>query len=112
LQLKGLSSDEIIYAVTNGGFWAHGKTLKKAKEDLKFKIVSEKLKNEPIYPDTIITEKHYRLITGSCEIGVTEWKKQNNIQGDEIKASVLLELLEKTSAYGLNDFKRLYKTDE
>jgi len=123
LQLKGLSSDDIMYAVTNGKFWAHGETLKQAKKDLIFKIDSEKLKNDPIYPDTKIGVKHFRLITGACDFGIRLWMESNGIsfkienkgksneqtvEVEKIKASELLVLLEKTNAYGLNDFKKLY----
>ncbi|PCJ57323.1 MAG: hypothetical protein COA65_09700 [Rhodospirillaceae bacterium] len=123
LQLKGLSSDDIIYAVTNGEFWAHGETLKQAKKDLIFKIVSQKLKNEPIYPNTMMGVNHFRLITGACDIGIRRWMKHNGIpfkiankgkaseetvEVEKIKASKLLELLKKTNAYGLSDFEKLY----
>jgi hypothetical protein len=88
-------------------FFAHGETIKKAIEDLNFKIVSEKLKNNPIDRDTIISLNHYRLITGACELGCKSWMEENNITTDKIKASDLLPILEKTNAYGLSNFKRL-----
>jgi len=88
-------------------FTAHGETLKKAISDLQFKLVSEKLKNEPILPDTIINDNYYRLVTGACEMGVKEWRKQNGIIQDEITAKDLLPILEKSNAYGLEKFKTL-----
>src|ERR1035437_8068122 len=49
------------YLVTNGvDLWAHGATLKKAKEDLHFKVISEQLKKDPIKKETIITMQYYR----------------------------------------------------
>jgi hypothetical protein len=42
------------------GFYAHGETVKKAISDLQFKVVAEKLKNDPINEETIITVNHYR----------------------------------------------------
>lgn len=83
------------------------KTVKKAVSDLQFKIVSEKLKKEPIKKDTIITMQHYRLITGACELGCKEWMKQNGITKERIKAVELLPILEKTNAWGLDSFKKL-----
>ena len=86
---------------------AHGNTIKKAIIDLEFKFIAEKLKKEPINKDTVITDAYYRIITGSCEQGVIEWKRKNRVDVEEILAKELLPILEKTNAYGLNKFKEL-----
>ena len=106
-KVKNIGENNIYYIVGEGKYFAHGNTLKKANEDLQFKIISEKLKNEPILADTIIDIKYYRLLTGACEFGVNQWIKENNIKQDSFKASELLPLLEKTNAYGLSKFKSL-----
>jgi len=95
-----------IYVAEKGDFYAHGETIKKAIEDLNFKIASETLKKEPINKDTKLTINHYRLITGACELGVKEWMKSNNVK-EGIKAIDLLPILEKTHAYGTESFKNL-----
>ena len=106
--VKKIGSKEKFYIATDGkNIHAHGNTLKKATEDLQFKLISEKLKNEPINKDTIITINYYRLITGACELGVKSWIEQNNISQEEFKASELLPILEKTKAYGVERFKKL-----
>ena len=92
---------------TDGEFHSHGDTPEKAKEDFRFKVMAEKLKNEPINADTMVSIKHFRLITGACEFGTKSWMEQNKITVQEMKASELLPLLEKTNAYGLEKFKRL-----
>jgi hypothetical protein len=89
------------------GFTAHGNTVKQAVGDLQFKIIAEKLKKDPINKNTIITIRHYRLITGACELGVRDWMAKNGITKEKIKASELLPLLEKTNAYGLDAFRKL-----
>ena len=86
---------------------AHGKTIKKAISDLEFKFMAEKLKKEPIKEDTVITDSYYRIITGACKQGISDWKQRNNIETNEIKAIDLIPILEKTDAYGLNKFKEL-----
>ena len=86
---------------------AHGKTVKKAVQDLEFKFMAEKLKKESITPDTVITEQYYRIVTGACEQGVMDWKRSNNIDKEEMLAKDLLPILEKTNAYGLERFKEL-----
>ena len=95
-----------IYLSEKDGFFAHGETIKKSIEDLEFKILSEKLKNEPIKKDTILTIQYYRLLTGACELGVKEWMSTNKID-EGITALDLLPILEKTKAYGLEKFKKL-----
>ncbi len=89
-------------------FTAHGKTIKKAIEDLQFKVIAEKLKNDPITEDTMISMAYYRVVTGSCEQGISSWVNANNLSElTEIKAKDLLPILEKTNAYGLDKFKSL-----
>ncbi len=95
------------FIAQKGKHTAHGKTIKKAIEDLNFKIASEKLKNEPIKKDTLITPNYYHIITGACDQGIMSWMQQNNFTKEKIKASELLPILEKTNAYGLERFKSL-----
>ena len=95
------------YVAEQGEFTAHGKTLKKAVEDLQFKITAERLKNEPIKADTVITMQHYRAVTGACESGCQDWMEHNCVGDNTITAKELLPLLEKTSAYGRERFGKL-----
>ncbi len=106
-RVKKVHSQKEFYLVTDGKTHAHGDTLKKAKEDFQFKIISEKLKNEPIKKDTLININYYRLITGACEFGVKSWMSQNNMTKESYSASELLPILEKTNAYGIDRFKKL-----
>jgi hypothetical protein len=55
------------------GFFAHGKDLKTSIRDLQFKIVSEKLKKEPILPYTELNVMYYRTVTGACDFGCRSW---------------------------------------
>ena len=104
-----INKSDTFYIVKSEEYCAHGQDLKKAFEDLTFKIASEKLKNEPIEADTMITVNHYRLITGACEFGVKNWMRENNITSEEIKAEDLLKILKKTNAYGLESFRKLVR---
>ncbi len=100
-----ITKDE-CYVAEQGVYYAHGKTIKKAVEDVNFKAISEKLKKEPINKDTIIDMKYYRLITGACEMGVQSFIKGNGLK-ESYKASKLLPILEQSNAYGLSKFKEL-----
>jgi len=93
--------------VEKDGFFAHGETVKKAIEDLQFKIAAETIKKEPIGEDTVITELYYRTVTGACEQGIKNWREENNITVESLTAKELLPILEKTNAYGIEKFKAL-----
>jgi hypothetical protein len=109
-QLK-ISDNKVLWShgfiAQKDNFTAHGETVKKSIDDLNFKLVSEKLKNEPINADTIITINYYRLITGACELGVKDWMQRNNMVEESYRADELIPILEKTNAYGLERFKKL-----
>ena len=113
---------DVCYVAEKEGKTAHGQTVKQAIEDVQFKLVSEKLKNEPITPETKITVQYYRMVTGACDLGCRHWMEANNIpyivenKGTDrertkeegvIMASDILPLLEKTNAYGVERFKQL-----
>ena len=114
---SGVLKSTKAYLVEEGCFSAHGQTLKKAMEDLKFKIISEKIKNEPINADTKITLEIYRMITGACEIGCRHFMDMVNIpykiineklvEDTPILAKDLLPLIEKHNSYGYDKFKQL-----
>jgi hypothetical protein len=113
-RVRKVHSLKEFYLVTDGTTHAHGETLAKAKEDFRFKVMSEKLKKEPILEDTIITINHYRLVTGACEFGVKSWMDQvfndaerKTISEKGIKAKDLLPILRKNSAYGLDRFEKM-----
>ena len=110
------------FVCVKGNYSAHGKTIRKAIEDLEFKLVSKKFKTEPIKPDTPMTVKHYRLITGACDNGVRSWMRENNIPFKVLNAGTdeeetveespmlaedLLPILEESNAYGLDNFLKL-----
>jgi ribosomal protein S6E (S10) len=98
---------DVCFVAKNKRFTAHGKTVKQAIIDVNFKIIADKLKKEPIKADTVITIMYYRTVTGACQSGVELWMQQNNIVKQEYKAKDLLPILEKTHAYGVEQFKQL-----
>lgn len=104
---KKINKDGYFFIVQKDNFFAHAIDLKKAVEDLEFKIISEILKKEPINKDTIVTINHYRLITGACEMGCNSWMEDNGLTENKTRADELLPLLKKSNAYGYEKFKRL-----
>ena len=108
--IKSVSNNIIIretcYVAESGEYYAHGDTMRKSVEDLNFKIISEKLKNEPINEDTIIDIKYYILVTGACEFGVKSFIATNGLK-ESYTALELLPILESKHAYGVEKFKTL-----
>ena len=106
---KKVISKKECFVAESGEFTAHGETVKQAISDLNFKVVSERLKKEPILPDTLVTVAHYRAITGACEFGVKDWMSRNGIVDEAMRADKLLPMLQATNAYGVDRFKELVK---
>ncbi len=105
---KRVNKEEYFFIAGKGEFYAHSEDLKGAIADVQFKAMAEKLKKEPINPDTVITVNHYRLLTGACEFGVRSWMKENGLEDKkEITAKELLPILKKSNAYGFERFKQL-----
>ena len=116
-KVKRMNDTKEWYLVTNGEFNAHGDTIKSAQSDLNFKMMAEKLKSEPIAPDTELTVMYYRTLTGACDVGCREWMQSNQIpytieagktvEINPMTAKELLPILEKTKPYGFEKFKEL-----
>jgi hypothetical protein len=116
-KVKRMNDAKESYLVTNGEFNAHGDTIKSAQSDLNFKMISEKLKSEPIAPETKLTVMYYRTLTGACDAGCREWMQSNEIpytieagktvEINPMTAKELLPILEKTKPYGFEKFKEL-----
>ena len=113
------------YVAEKETFYAHGETVKQAISDLQFKIVADKLKNHPIKPDTKLTVKYYRLLTGACDFGCRSFMEANKlpyivvkngdaeetVEKEPIAAKDLLPILKKNNAYGLEKFLSLITFD-
>ena len=109
------SSFEFI--IQKGEYTSHGKTVKKGILDLEFKIVSDRLKQEPISVETIFTVKYYRILTGACDNGCRKWLQDNSlgfkiidgetVENEPMSAKELKVLLDKTKPFGYEKFNSL-----
>ena len=104
-KVKKIEDQKEFYLIIDGIVSAHGDTIKKAKEDLDYKVKSESLKHNPVLANEIITIERYHAITGACETGIKAWMQQNS--ASEMPAKDLLPILEKTNAYGYQKFLKL-----
>jgi hypothetical protein len=104
-KLKKFGSNNIFYCVTDGnGKYAHGETIKKAKEDLIYKISNSASKEEfnGLKMDAVLSFekciKLYRVVTGACAFGVRSFIESNSIEN---KSYSVAEILDKTKGqYG------------
>ena len=102
------------YCVVEDKLSAHGKTLKKAMEDLTFK----KLRNKDV--SDIVSEikrtgkvnrMQYRAITGACQFGTEQFCKTHNIEElEEIKIEELRKIL--INDYGAEKFWELIDKED
>lgn len=106
----------ISYLVTDGeNNWAHGRTLKEAKEDLLFKIRRRNLgdystltlDDKLTYEEAIMC---YRVITGACRAGTLRFLEEHNLIKNHKKEYTIKEIIELTKDYYNSDvFRNFFK---
>lgn len=108
-KVKKLKEDKEIYLVTDGKkYWAHGDTLKEAKEDLFFKMCERnKSDYEDLTPETELTLEEaiiaYRSITGACAFGTRDFiKNKLTVKKDVYTVAEIIQLTK--NEYGESSF--------
>ena len=115
MRVQRIAHKEIEYLVTDGdGRWAHGATLKEAKDSLIYKITSRDTTEYKSWSlDTEITHAEaieaYRVITGACAMGTRHFCE--TILGDKKKDKyTVAEVIELTKGqYGAESFEAFFK---
>ena len=112
-------NEPISYAITDGeNNWAHGRTLKEAKEDLLFKISSRSLSE---YANLTLDDKLtyeeaiacYRIITGACRAGTLRFLEEHNLIKKHKKEYTIKEIIELTkNDYNGDVFMNFFKNKE
>jgi hypothetical protein len=112
-KLKDVNKNNCYYLVTDGnGKYAHGDTIKLAKEDLIYKIADRdksKFEGLDVNKKLSFTEsiEMYRVITGACSTGTRNFIESKGIRK---KQFTVLEIAEITSGnYGSTEFKQFFK---
>ena len=104
------------YIAERDGYFAHGKTIKQAISDCNFKY----LQNNSDISDIVatikenqtVTREEYRLITGACGMGVSQFCKDNDIS-DEVENLPLDRVLKLTAnSYGGEKMRDLFLRSE
>ena len=112
--VRSIGSDKDQYLVTDGnGKWAHGDTVKKAKDDLIYKISNrDKSKYESWTTATKVSFEEaieaYRVITGACAAG-TKGFVERMTPGQRKDRYTVAEIIELTKGqYGHEAFKAFF----
>lgn len=92
-RIKQIGESKERYLVADGnGKWAHGDTLKEAKEDLIYKISNrDKSEYENMNLESVVSFEEaiemYRVITGSCSLGTRNFV-ENRLKDRKDKYSI------------------------
>ena len=114
-KLKDICKDKIYYLVTDGnGKYAHGDTIKQAKDDLIYKISNRDVSQ---YQNIDLDEKYsfvecitmYRSITGSCSTGVKNFIETNGIKKQSYSVNDIIGITKNN--YGNESFNKFFKVN-
>ena len=102
---------ETKYVVTDGVNYAHGDTIKEAREDLIYKISDRDTSQyENLTLDSVVTKeeaiKMYRAITGACEAGTKHFVGGLKELKPRYTIAEIIELTE--GQFGATDFKDFF----
>jgi hypothetical protein len=110
-KLKTIGKSEIFYLVTDGeGRYAHGKTVKDAREDLIYKIADRDksayeglgLNHEFTFQEAI---EAYRVITGACATGVKQFVSSQE-RKDEYSVQEIIDITK--GQFGHSEFAAFF----
>jgi hypothetical protein len=115
-KVNKVGGNKELYLLTDGnGKWAHGDTLKEAKQDLLFKVCKRNkedykdltLESELSFEESVVC---YRVITGACSFGTRDFIK-NRLK--EVKPNYrICEIMEITEGeYGNKTFREYFKNN-
>ena len=101
------------YLITDGnGKWAHGDTLKEAKDDLVYKISNrDKSKYENLTLESELTFEEaiecYRVISGACATGTKMFVKGNpDVKKEKYTIAEMIKITKEQ--YGGNSFEEFF----
>ena len=111
-RVKKIAKKDTFYLITDGKKFAHGETLKEAKDDLMYKI-SDKNKSDYKHlklSDILTFEEGimcYRVITGACSFGTKDFVK-NRLEKKKPKYSISEIITLTRNEYGGSTFGNFF----
>ena len=107
--MKKLKSQK-VFIIEKDEYTSHADTIKKAINDVEFKIMQQNFNVEEIVEKVkekgFFTVYDYRLITGACEKGCNDFLDSNNINQETMPINEVIELTE--NSFGGNLIKELF----
>jgi hypothetical protein len=111
-KLKDVNKDNTYYLVTDGNNrYAHGDSIKEAKEDLIYKI-SDRDKSKYVNADTnkkytfLECIEMYRTITGACATGTKNFIESTGLKNKSYSINEIAKITK--DAYGGNSFRSFF----
>ena len=111
-KVKKLNGVKEFFVVGDGdGNFAHGNTIKEAKEDLIFKITNRSIEDfKDLSLKSVLSFKDavgcYRVVTGACSFGTKDFVKTNNIEERNYSIKEIIKLTE--GQFGNERFKNFF----
>jgi len=97
------------FVVEKGEFYSHGETLREAIADVNFKYMQENFDLSELIKEIkdkqTVSVEEYRLLTGACKMGVSQFMESNKITVAELPLEKVLEIT--SGAYGGSRIREL-----
>ena len=94
---KFFNRNRKCFVANKGDYWAHADTVRQAVEDVNFKFLQENFNVEEIVKEIkeskMISVNQFRLLTGACSGGCSNFMAQRNLTKTEYPLQEALGLL-------------------
>jgi len=94
---KFFNRNQKCFVANKGDYWAHADTIRQAVEDVNFKFLQENFNVEEIVKEIkeskTITVNQFRLLTGACSGGCSNFMEQRNLTKTEYPLNEAFEIL-------------------
>lgn len=101
---KFFNDDQKCFVANRQDFYAHGRTIKEAIEDVNFKYLNESMDVQDVVNQIKATGSmsvaEFRMITGACREGCRRFLKQRGISKTELPFNEAIELIKDQFGWG------------
>jgi hypothetical protein len=117
-ELRDIGGKKTYFLVTDGnGKFAHGDTIKEAKEDLVYKISNRDTSSyKGIDTDKKLAfaecVEMYRVITGSCATGVKHFIESAGIKRGKYTVNEIIKIVKERNAYQWSEFEGFFANNK
>src|SRR5690606_3972458 len=94
---KFFNRNRKCFVANKGNYWAHADTIRQAIEDVNFKFLQENFNVEELVKEIketkIMSVSQFRLLTGACSGGCSNFMEQRNLTKTEYPLNEALDIL-------------------